>query len=370
VDAATRQRLIEAGVLDVDEDCRRDRQALVDLLLDLGIGVEEIVQAGADDRLPELAGDQLLAPTPTHTLRELAGELDVSIEVLERVIAAEGLPVPDPDQPDFTRAEIEMVQRLIPALDVFPEDAALQFLRVIGSSMARIAEAAVAAYLDNIERGVWERGGSELDHARSMHHAIGMLAEASTALAPLLARHLRVAVDRSRRAREGLSDFRTTRMAVGFVDLVGFTPLSRQLSVGDLADLIADFEAKAFVAASKVEGRVVKLIGDEVMFVALDAPSACEVALGLVEAFGGAGEVTPRAGLAIGELLTRDGDYFGPMVNLASRLAQLAVPGEVLAGLEIRDGLAATSELVASPAGRRMLKGFDEPVELVAITRT
>jgi adenylate cyclase len=134
-----------------------------------------------------------------------------------------------------------------------------------------------------------------------------------------------------------------------------------------LAELIERFEDAAYDIAAARDGRVVKLIGDEVMFVARDAASACDIALTLVERFAGDPSVTPRGGLAIGELLLRGGDYYGPIVNLAARVADLAVPGELLVTLEV--AAAAGPAFRFEPAGKRMLRGFEEPVALHALAR-
>jgi adenylate cyclase len=159
------------------------------------------------------------------------------------------------------------------------------------------------------------------------------------------------------------------QMTVGFVDLVGFTALSRRLSARELADLVAQFEALANDLIVARDGRLVKLIGDEVMFVALDAASACDVALALMERFAEDPVITPHGGLATGPLLVRGGDYYGPIVNLAARLADLAVPREVLVTAALMDR-ARDDRLRFQPAGKRMLKGFDEPVILYSAERT
>ena len=158
------------------------------------------------------------------------------------------------------------------------------------------------------------------------------------------------------------------RLAVGFVDLVGFTPLSQQLDARELASVVDDFEATAFDLVSRHEGRVVKLIGDEVMFATVDAAAACEVALGLAAAFAADGSVTPRGGVAVGDVLTHGSDYYGEVVNLASRAADLAVPSEILTTAVVRDeAVEAGSRLAFDPAGRRSLKGFAAPVELFTV---
>jgi len=102
--------------------------------------------------------------------------------------------------------------------------------------------------------------------------------------------------------------------------------------------------------------------------VAVDAAAACDIALTLVDRFRADASVTPRGGLATGTLLMRGGDYYGPIVNLASRVADLAVPREVLVTTEVVAD-AGGAGLCFEPAGKRMLKGFDEPVTLYAAGR-
>jgi adenylate cyclase len=105
------------------------------------------------------------------------------------------------------------------------------------------------------------------------------------------------------------------------------------------------------------------------MFVAVDPNAACEIALLLVDAVRELGRgVRPRGAVAFGPVLQRGGDYYGPTVNLAARVAELAVPYEIL----VTEGLVSSAEhwtLLFAPAGRRMLKGFDEPVTLWELAR-
>ena len=75
--------------------------------------------------------------------------------------------------------------------------------------------------------------------------------------------------------------------------------------------------------------------------------------------------IEPRGGVAFGEVITRHGDYYGTVVNLASRLAELAIPREVLV-----DGATAASAggtLAFRPAGRRLLKGFEDATEVFSL---
>jgi len=182
----------------------------------------------------------------------------------------------------------------------------------------------------------------------------------------LFGAHVETAIRRFREARPRRAAD-TATMAVGFVDLVGYTRLTHHMVPLELAEVVGRFEDAAYDIASARDGRVVKLVGDEVMFVTRDPAAACDIALALVERFAADASVTPRGGVAYGELLVRNGDYYGPVVNLASRVAQIAVPNEMLVTAEV--AAAAGESLHFTPAGRRMLKGFDEPVPLLAVER-
>jgi adenylate cyclase len=154
---------------------------------------------------------------------------------------------------------------------------------------------------------------------------------------------------------------------VGFVDLVDSTRLVQQLSIKELGAALTQFDAGAIDTVVAGGGRLVKLIGDEAMFVVPDVDSACAIALELADALA-AHPVLPaaRGGIAAGEVLSREGDYFGPVVNLAARAVKLADPGRVLASAEVAR---AADAYRFAPVGAQRLKGFDEPVKLFRLER-
>jgi adenylate cyclase len=173
-------------------------------------------------------------------------------------------------------------------------------------------------------------------------------------------------IRRGRAARLHTGDYTTARLAVGFVDLVGFSSLAQELTPAGLSRLLDDFEDRSFEIIAEHSGQLVKHIGDEIMFVVLEPGSACEIALSLVDAF------RERGGLATGDLLTREGDYYGVEVNLASRLADIAVPQEILVSADTKRLAEKDDEddaFAFEPAGRRALKGFATPVEVFSLTR-
>jgi class 3 adenylate cyclase len=125
-------------------------------------------------------------------------------------------------------------------------------------------------------------------------------------------------------------------MMVGFADLVGFTALSRALAPRDLAKMIDRFESLAYEHIPERGGRIVKMIGDEVMFEVANGGVAADIAITLVEACARDADVPALpVGLASGLALSMEGDLYGPSVNLASRLVNLARPGTVLVSDEL-----------------------------------
>jgi adenylate cyclase len=130
-------------------------------------------------------------------------------------------------------------------------------------------------------------------------------------------------------------------LAVGFLDLVGYTALSQVLDEDELGALVGRFEELTYDTIAQLGGRVVKTIGDEVMFVAEAPEVAAHIALRLTERTG-EDRVLPdaRAGLAYGSVMAREGDYYGPMVNLAHRLVEVAYPGTVLVCDALHDAVA------------------------------
>ena len=126
-----------------------------------------------------------------------------------------------------------------------------------------------------------------------------------------------------------------------FVDIVGFTSRSKELTETELVQWIEYFEAECSGLVVDHGGRVIKNIGDEVLFVAEDVAGAADAALTMTARGSDADDDFPevRAGLAYGEVVSRLGDVFGPTVNIASRLTSVARPGSVLIDRGAHDAL-------------------------------
>jgi class 3 adenylate cyclase len=153
-----------------------------------------------------------------------------------------------------------------------------------------------------------------------------------------------------------IDDYRTAEaeITVLFVDIVDFTRLARRVDSGELTAIVAAFEQAADRTAHDFGGRLVKMLGDGAMF-QFGTPRA---AIAAAEAFVGDHPDLPprRAAVATGRAVSRQGDFFGPVVNLAARLVSVAAAGEVVIDHHAEDGPA------VERLGPVVLKGYDEPV--------
>ena len=152
--------------------------------------------------------------------------------------------------------------------------------------------------------------------------------------------------------------------AVVFVDLSGFTRLTEELGDEQAAERSRELANVVRAAAVRNRGRVIKLLGDGAMVHFPSAPDAVAGASAVIELAELAGLPAARAGVTVGALIRRDGDYFGHTVNLASRICDAAAASSVTATREVAD---LTPELSWMPIGDATLKGVPDPVPLVRL---
>jgi adenylate cyclase len=357
-----------AGLYNATWPNAAERLDLLEWLVSQGATLDQMVHATREGSLAGLAGDLALRPTPSLTLEDLAARVGLPAEQVREVSLATGLRPGSPGQRVFTDDDAEIFRAFGTGAAVFGgATPTKRFARTVGAALAQVAEAAVSLYLTTAEGPLLASKASELALAQQNLRAIQSLDAVQALLHGLFRAHMATAIRRQRQARRELS-IDTLHLTVGFVDLVGFTTLSRRMTSRQLAEVIDRFEESAHDVVTARDGRLVKLIGDEVMFVSVDPSAACDIALTLLERFEHDQTVTPRGALASGELLFRGGDYYGSIVNLAARLADLAVPHELLVTPEVA-AQAAEKALRFEPAGKRMLKGFDEPVVVLTVGR-
>jgi len=148
---------------------------------------------------------------------------------------------------------------------------------------------------------------------------------------------------------------------IGFADLSGFTALTTAADTpAELSSLLNEFNATVSDVVHADGGRVVKFIGDEVMWVSSTPELLAKAAVDLVDhPKAREAQMQVRAGLDYGTALAIGGDYFGNTVNLGPGSSPPRSPDRSLPPRPSRDELPEWPAVVQDPL---MLKGFDDPV--------
>ncbi len=353
MDAQTWQ---DAGLYDPAAPGAGDRLTLLQFLAESGCDLEEMLEADAGDRLFAVAGDRLIRPPrPRYDAGGAAAALGVDTTDVSRAWRSFGLPAPT--EPVLGEQDLEAVRTWLLVRDLLGEEAATALGRVLGAGISRLAEAEAAAM-----RGL----GGAIDRSESGETATARTYADVTALVPRIGNVLdavhRHHIEAARRHFEIVAPTRdSVRCGIGFADLSGFTALSQAKPLPELAVLLAAFEDASSATVHDGGGRVVKFLGDAVMWVSPTAAGLAQVAHQLVtHARARDAGLEVRAGVAFGDVLAQDGDYFGPPVNLAARLVAVAAPGQVLASPATVPLLG--PDVTATELAPRELRGLDAPV--------
>ncbi|HVU71850.1 MAG TPA: adenylate cyclase regulatory domain-containing protein [Mycobacteriales bacterium] len=351
----------QAGLYDPAAQHAPDRLALLEYLHAEGFGLDDMLEADAHGRLFALAGDRIAGTgKPVHSVADAAARFGVAPAFVQRVWRAWGLPALG-DGPVLSDADVEALAVQFLAAPVLGEDNVVALSRVAGTAMARLVEAEATAM--RVAVGDTDLGVSESEVATAVAWAgVANLVPGIGRVLDVVHRHHIGATRNFFESLDMQPQQPSVVVGVGFADLSGFTALSSTAELTDLSRLLAAFEAEATDGIHRRGGRVVKFLGDAVMWVAPTAVQLAQIAQAIVS-HPGATEagLAFRAGIAWGQTLVQDGDYFGPPVNLAARLVAVAAPGEVLADPVLAEALAAAS-IPFEPSEARRLRGIESEV--------
>jgi adenylate cyclase len=354
----------DAGLLaDVHgEDGRDARVRLLDYLIDEElVDPDELLLAHSEQRLFLLPVERALGGTPKFTAAEVADQAGIDVELFLELRKSLGLAEPDRDQVYFSEFDIKTMKSVRANIEMgMSIESIREINRVLGGALSQLAVAVerqfLATYLD-----------PSLDEAE-MAQRYAAITRATTpefafVLQHLFNLHLRDELRADILGNEAAIDFLdgTREMAVCFADLVGFTSLGQQIPADELGEIAERFNS---IAAGVVRPpvRLVKTIGDAVMLASTSPGELLETVLALMDAVDAEGEDFPElsVGVAYGTAVERGGDVYGPPVNLASRLCDVARAGSILATDTLREAF--RDEYDWSSAGRRRFKGIDAPV--------
>jgi len=354
-------------------------------LLETGVPAQSIERATTQGLLSFQRTDEYLPHEPGPRSGRTFGEFQASAgpraELLPAVYEVLGLPKPDPSAPIHLDEEA-MFQRFLEAWAMTPEeDSLIRAARL----MAQGTRAAMLGWMDLQDEQLAEPARERLlrGELREFPDEVRVAFMKVTRLAPEMFTWLSARYLEHRSVSgivEGFERFLASRglapipdppspPAIVFVDLSGFTRLTRERGDESAVAAATSLQRHADATATRHGGRLVKLLGDGAMLRLSDATVGVDAALDLVETMSGEVALSPHAGIHTGPVIERDLDVFGQTVNLASRIADVADPGEVLASQAVVEG-ADDATFGFERIEDADLKGLPGPITLFRVTRT
>jgi class 3 adenylate cyclase len=364
--------LVAAGLYDPAAPDAAARLELLTYLTDeVGASIPELVQAQEEGVLVSFpAIRRLRSAGERWTLAESAARAGIDADLARAVWRAAGFADPRPFERRFGPADVVVFELVRDAAEFVGRDHILQLVRTIGEAISRVSEAEIALMRSTIEAPL-AGTGNLVDIARAYAAIADNLFPQITGVIDVFHRHQLEAIGRRYSdVSAPASSANVVELTVGFADIAGYTGLSHQLDSSELTTMLARFEATTGDVIAAAGANVAKRIGDAVMFVTNAPGVACALALELIEACARERLPKVRVGLAVGDVVVRQGDFYGRTVNLAARLVAEAEPGTALADAGLHSRLARVRAGYGFvPAGKFQLPGFDDPIEVFQLLR-
>ena len=337
---------------------------------DRGYSLEDLKSAGREGKLAFGFAEELFAEGEGEvTVEMIARDTGLEPELIERILAILG--TPKGHQGHLTPEDAVAMRHCARVLAAgLPLVAFLQLVRVYAQAIRRIADAEVRLFHLYVHEPMIRDGVPELEMAAEMGDlAADILPLASPLTEYLHNRYLRFFIEQDVVGHmESEPGPDTAELALGqvnvslcFIDLTGFTRYTEEEGDIEALDLVEEFVATVEATLPR-EATIVKTIGDEVMVVSPDAATLTAWAVGFLGRF--SRRPQPRVGIHCGDAVYRDGDYFGSQVNLAHRIVERALAGEVLITDRVAEAVRGRDGLSLEPIGEVALKGFPVPTEL------
>jgi adenylate cyclase len=311
----------------------------------------------------------ILGEDAVYSALEVAAETGASIEQAQRLWRALGFPDRGVERA-FTQADADAVSTLLRLVDegAIDFDMAVDLTRAVGQTMARLTDWEVGTLVHRVQE---MEAGDDATGSRTTS-ALQLLDALNEPFQELLVyvwrRHLAASVARVEALAADDADLHTIQLTVGFADIVQFTALTNRLDHDRIGDLVEIFESRCADVVAGQHGRVIKSLGDAVLFVNEDPIRAYDTAQGIIAVVGRDPRMPDvRVGLSTGPVVMRLGDVFGPAVNMAARLTGVARRNRIIVD-GATAGVLPEDQFETRPLPARPVRGFGL-VEPVAVRR-
>ncbi|MFL6060675.1 MAG: adenylate/guanylate cyclase domain-containing protein [Marmoricola sp.] len=312
----------------------------------------------------------ILGEAPSLRGSEIAAATGFTDDDARRLWRALGFP-DAANQAAFTHGDqraLELVAETV-ATSGIDFETMLRLTRAIGHTVSRLADWQMATISTALE----EFAGADLTSTDAMASALALVEKQVPHFDELLVyawrRHLAASVSRVEMLGANDDDLHVPQATVGFADLVSFTALSNELDEHEIGELVEVFETRCSDVIADHNGRVIKTLGDSVLFLEADPVQAIDIALDIIAVIGGDERLPDvRLGLATGPVILRMGDVYGPPVNLAARFTAVARRNRVIIDQRTAD-LLPPAAFDTRPLPARPIRGFGD-LEPFTVRRT
>ncbi len=308
------------------------------------------------------------------TFARFAERTGVPVQLLMLIREAAGSPAPSPN--DLIRDEELSYARFIAAQVEagFSPAATEQLLRVQGDGLRRMAETETAWWKAEVIMPAAEVGmrPDEILGVDSAHRMSVLAEEALIGMYHLQQKQAWTTTIieglELQLAAAGLHSRLRRPPAMCFLDITGSTRLTQEGGDALAADLATKLARLVERTSMSHGGRPVKWLGDGVMLHFRDPGPGVVAALEMVAGGADAGLPPLHVGLHAGPVIFQEGDYYGQTVNVASRIADYARPGEVLVSQEVVDA-SSGADVAFREIGPVELKGVAGAMQLHAASK-
>ncbi len=323
--------------VDVEALADEDRE-VVDALVEFGLGRDEAVDAVVTGRVPLAIARHHRREQDRYTVEEISERSGVPVKVLQQVHTAMGLP----PRERYTRNDLQWAKEARRFLDHMPADALVRSARTRGTAMAAVARSDIETIREQLLLPMRQAGADDLTLAVALAEAAQALEDIATSA---LVRTYELQLDHQMSTElvnmAARSASEEVTIAVGFVDVEGYTALSARIDREGLDNVIDAFERRILeVTSTDPEVSPVKYLGDAVMLVSSDVHRLAEAMFELTQPIDELADAPLKGGLSSGPVIVREGDFYGSPVNLAARLTDHARAWSVLVDQDVGADLA------------------------------